>query len=224
MIKKAILLLIALTACASASAQGVEYFFSVLPNKYLSQLDKSKRQVMLVNARNKKDSTIVNNYAGKSKLLILDEENEYLRVQLSSQGHLAAKRFMLADGEPIFALCTWTCSPACDGELAFFKGNDLLPMPSALYAPLIPLSNFFISDSLAANGITNENIIDQFDMLFVRYEAQQHSDSLLVILDNETYLGEKDFKKWRERMKGDRLPLVWNGTEFTIGEAFFEKR
>lgn len=224
MVKKAILLLATLAVCTSASAQGVEFFFSTLPNKYLSQLDQPKRQVLLNNARGKKDSTITNNYAGKSRLLVFDEENEYLRVQLSAQGNLSAKKFALPDGDPLFALCTWTCSPACDGDLAFFKGKNLTPTVSKNYAPNIPLTDFFISDSLNTNNITSENIKECFDMLLLRYEAQQYSDTILVIFDNETYLGEEAFEKWKRRMKGDRLPLVWKGNEFVIGEAFFEKK
>lgn len=225
MTKKITTILLTLIAYTSiATAQGVEFFFTTLPNKYLSQLDQSKRQLLLNNFRSKKDSSITNNYAGKSKLLILDEGNEYIRIQLSEQGNLSAKKFALPNGEPIYALCSWTCSPACDGDLAFFKGSNLTPMNSNNYVPPIPFKDFFITDSLIANNIKAEKIEESFDMLFIRYEAQQYSDTIIAILDNETYIGEKDFEKWKRRMKGDRIPLVWNGNEFLIGEAFFEKK
>lgn len=225
MIRKILFILFALIALNSQiNAQGIEFFFSTLPNKYLVQLDQTKRQVLLNKFRNQKDSTILNNYMGESKLLICDEENEYIRMQTSSQGNWAAKKFTLPDGEPLFALCNWVCAPACDGDLSFFKGNNITPVKSNNFVPLLQFKDFFIADSLLAYDINPDKVEDCFDMIFVHYEPQQNSDTLLVIIDNETYMGEKDFAKWRRRMKGNKLPLIWKGNEFAIGEAFFDEK
>ncbi len=225
MTKKTILLGILLALLTTmANAQGVEFFISTLPNKYLPQLEQSQRQVLLNNYRNKKDSSINNTYGGKSRLLIYDEEKEYIRINLSQQGNLAAKKFTMSDGESLFALCTWTCSPACDGDLSFFKGSNLTPTISKNFIPNLYLKDFFILDSLTANNINADKLEESFDILFIRYEVQQQSDTILAILGNETYIGEKSFEKWKRRMKGDRIPLVWENDEFKIGEAFFEKK
>ncbi|HOI26687.1 MAG TPA: DUF3256 family protein [Paludibacteraceae bacterium] len=209
----------------SANAQGVEYFFITLPNKYLMQLSNSQRQLMITNMREgKKDSSVVNNYGGKSSLVAFNEQNEYIQVKLSSQGNFAAKKFMMPDSSALFAMSFWLCSPACDGEIAFFKGKSLTEVSGKELLPQIKISDFFDKDSLSANEVTSNELENTFDANFIHYELlNDNSNTILVCFDNETYLSKDTFKRWKKMMKGDRLPFTWMNGRFVKGEAYFSK-
>ncbi|MCB9017695.1 MAG: DUF3256 family protein [Paludibacteraceae bacterium] len=209
----------------STKAQGIEYFFITLPNQYISQLSSGQRQLLITNVREgKKDSSVVNNYGGKSTLVRFNEKTEFIQVKLSSQGNFSAKKFTMPDSSSLFAMGFWLCSPACDGDLAFFHEKSMKEATITEILPTIHISDFFNEDSLAANNLKKEQIDTKFDANFIHYELQENSDDIFVYFDNETYLGEVAFKRWKKMMKGNRLILKWEDGHFVKDEVSFSNK
>jgi len=204
-------------------AQNIGEFFVSLPERYLSQLSSDQRQELLNRSKNKKDSTIVNNYGGRSRLLAFDDEHNYIKVQISEQGFFEAKKWILKDSTSLFAASFWVCSPACDGGISFFKNNYIPTMFGKDQFPSIDISDFFNRDSLAAKGISENELKNRFDMFFVRFEFQPDGNDILVINDNRSYMNEEDYEKWRSYLKGDRLLLIWKDGYFEKGEVYFRE-
>jgi len=203
-------------------AQNVDDFFVYLPGSYMSQLSPDQRIELLNKARNKKDSAIVNSYGGVAKLLAFDPVNNYIKVQTSRQGFLEAKKWLLEDSTPLFAVSFWSCSPACDGGMGFFN-NDYMPvMLDKNQFPIVEISDFFNRDSLAAEGISEEDFKNRFDLFLVRFEFQPAGNDILAINDNESYMNKEDYEKWRPFLKGNRLPLIWKNGRFEKGKAYFK--
>ena len=197
-------------------AQNIGEFFVSLPESYLSQLSSDQRRELLDRSKNKKDSTIINNYGGRSRLLAFDDERNYIKVQISEQGFFEAKKWILKDSTFLFATTFWVCAPACDGEISFFKDNYAPAMFGKDQFPSVDVSDFFNRDSLAAKGISEDELKNRFDIFFVRFEFQPDGDDILVINDNQGYMNKEDYEKWGSCLKGDRLRLIWR-------DGYFEK-
>lgn len=226
MVKKFFFLLILFHAVAcSIQAQGIDYFIMTLPEKYLGQIPLSQRQMLMNNIKNgKKDSIIPNRFGGTSKLLCYDEKKEYIKIQTSSQGTITAKKIFLKDNTPLYAMSFDVCSPACDGELSFYKGEKLQYFSMDNFMPEIKVIDFFDKDSLVANGYKEEDAEDIFEALFFVYKIDRDSDNLTLILDNEKYLGKELFGRWKPLMRGNCMRLKWNGRTYNKGEVFFDEK
>ena len=204
-------------------AQSIGDFFVFLPEGYLSQLSSDQRQELLNRSKNKKDSTIINNYGGRSRLLAFDDENNYIKVQTSGQGFFEAKKWTLKDSTSLFAMSFWVCSPACDGGISFFKDNYAPAMFGKNQFPGVDVSDFFNRDSLTAKEISENELRNKFDIFFVRFEFQPTGNDILAINDFQRYMNKEDYEKWKPFLKGDCLPLVWKNGYFEKGEAYFRK-
>ena len=202
-------------------AQNIDDFFVFLPD-YLSQLSSDQRMELLSKARNKKDSVVINNYGGKSKLLAFDLANNYIKVQTSEQGFFEAKKWMLDDSTPLFAMSFWVCSPACDGGISFFKNDYASAAFDNGQFPNIEVSDFFNKDSLAAKEISEDDFKNKFDLFFIRFEFQPAGNDILVINDNKSYINKEDYEKWKSCLKGNCLPLIWKDGRFEKGEVYFK--
>ena len=204
------------------SAQDIGDFFVSLPESYLSQLSSNQRSELLNRVKNKKDSTIMNNYGGRSRLIAFDDENNYLKVQTSEQGFFEAKRWTLKDSSSLFAMSFWVCGPACDGVISFFK-NDYSPIMIVKEFPHVKVSDFFNQDALAAGGISESDFKNRFDIFFIRFEFQPDGNDIFAINDNETYMNNEDYERWKPFLKGNCLPLIWKDGYFEKGEAHFRE-
>ena len=221
--KKIVFSLYFLLFSFSFFAQGIDDFFVFLPGSYLSQLSSDQRLELLDKAQNKKDSAVVNNYGGTSRLLAFDPVNNYIKVQLSGQGFFEAKKWMPEDSSPLFAMSFWVCSPACDGGISFFKNDYTSVMFNDKQFPSVKISDFLNRDSLAAKEISEGDFKNRFDMFLVRFEFQPAGNDILVINDNESYMSKEDYEKWRPFFKGNTLPLIWKNGRFEKGEAYFRE-
>jgi hypothetical protein len=201
-------------------AQNIDDFFVFLPD-YLGQLSPDQRMELLNKARNKKDSVIINNYGGKSTLLAFDIANNYIKVQTSEQGFFEAKKWMLDDSTPLFAMSFWVCGPACDGGISFFKNDYASAAFDNRQFPSVEASDFFDRDSLAAKEISEDDFKNKFDLFFIRFEFQPVGNDILVINDNESYMNKEDYEKWKSCLKGNCLPLVWKNGRFEKGEVYW---
>ena len=202
-------------------AQNIGDFFVSLSESYLSQLSSDQRQELLNRSKNKKDSTIINSYGGKARLLAFDEENNYIKVQTSGQGFFEAKKWTLKDSTFLFGTSFWVCSPACDGGISFFKSNYSPLIFGKNQFPNIEITDFFDQDSLAAKEISGSDLKNKFDIFFIRFEFQPNGNDILVINDNRSYMSKEDYEKWKPFLKGDRLLLIWRNGYFEKGEVYF---
>ncbi|MDR1730272.1 MAG: DUF3256 family protein [Prevotellaceae bacterium] len=201
-------------------AQNISDFFFYLPNDYLSQLNQAQRMELLTN-QDKSDSVVINNYGGKARLLTLDNERNYIKIQTSEQGFFEAKKWTLKDSSSLFAMSFWVCSPACDGGISFFKNNYTPLMFDKNQFPSVEISDFFDRDSLAAKEISEADFKNRFDIFFVRFELQPNSCDILVINDNRTYMNQEDYQKLKPFLKGDCLTLIWKEGRFEKGKVYF---
>lgn len=201
-------------------AQNIDDFFVFLPD-YLSQLSSDQRLELLNEVRNKKGSTVVNNYGGKSKLLAFDPVNNYIKIQTSEQGFFEAKKWILEDSTQLFAMSFWVCSAACDGGISFFKSNYAPVMFDKTQFPNVEISDFFDKDSLAAKEIPENDLKNKFDMFFIRFEFQPAGNDILVINDNKSYMNKEDYEKWKSCLKGNSLLLIWKNGRFEKGEVYW---
>jgi len=215
--KKTISIFIFLIFSLPFFAQGISDFFIYLPESYFSQLNPDQRRKLL------NDSTVTNNYGGKSTLLALNEENNYIKVQTSGQGFFEAKKWTLKDSTALFAMSFWVCSPACDGGISFFKENYTPAMRDKNQFPSIKISDFFNRDSLAAKEISENDFKNRFDIFFIRFELQPSGNDILVIHDIQNYMNKEDYEKWKPFLKGNRLRLIWRDGYFEKGEVYFRE-
>jgi hypothetical protein len=203
-------------------AQNIDDFFMFLPGSYMSQLNADQRRELL-NKRNKKDSAVINNYGGIAKLLAFDPVNNYIKIQTSGQGFFEAKKWILEDSTPLFAMSSWVCSPACDGGIGFFKSDYTPVIFDEKQFPRVKITDFFNRDSLAAKEISESDLKNRFDLFLARFEFQPAGNDILVINDNESYMNKEDYEKWRPLLKGNTLPLIWKNGRFEKGEAYFRE-
>ena len=204
-------------------AQNIGEFFVFLPDQHLILLSSDQRLELINEAFIKKDSTVSNIYGGKSKLLIFDTENSHIKVQTSQQGFFEVKKWIVEDSIPLFATNFWVCSPACDGEIRFFK-NNYTPLPATEnYFPEITFSDFLNKDSLAARELLKDDFKGKFDLFFIHYEFQPDGDDIFVINENEKYMNSEDYEKLKPFLAGNCLRLTWKGGHFEKGKAYFRE-
>jgi hypothetical protein len=220
--KKIIFLLLFSVLPLTIHANDIQEFFTSLPESYLSQLSHDQRIELLQKVRNGKDSSIVNNYGGTSRLLTIDKQNIFLEIQLSDQGFMQAKKWDMKDSSSLYALSYWVCSPACDGTISFFK-SDYAPTPlTKKDFPEIKIQDFINLDAVSADKLTIADIENKFDIFFIRFEFEENGNNIIVINDNKQYMNKADYEKLKPYLKGDRLTLRWNNGKFVKGEPYFE--
>jgi len=218
--KKIIFLFSLLAFSSPFQAEDVSDFFFYLPDSHLSQLNQSQRMELLTN-KGKNDSSVINNYGGKARLLAFDNKHNYIKIQTSEQGFFEVKKWTLKDSSSLFAMSVWVCSPACDGGISFFKNNYTPLMFDKNQFPSVEISDFFNRDSLSAKGISEEDFKKRFDIFFLRFEFQPTGNNILAINDNRNYMNKNDYDKLKPFLKGDCLPLIWKDGRFEKGEVYF---
>jgi len=204
-------------------AQTIGEFFVFLPDQHLILLNSAQRMELINDALNKKDSTVLNSYGGRSKLLIFDADNHHIKVQTSRQGFFEVKKWTLGDSVSLFATNTWVCSPACDGAIQFLKSNYTPLHATGNLLPEITISDFLNKDSIAARDLLEEDVKNKFDLFFIYYEFLPAENDILAINDNEKYMNSEDYKKLKPCLAGNALRLTWNGKRFEKGKAYFKE-
>jgi hypothetical protein len=221
---KKIILFLSLSILTFLShANDIDQFFILLPESYLSQLSHDQRLELIQKVQNGKDSSIINNYGGFSRLLTINDQKTFLEVQLSKQGSFQAKKWSLGDSLSLYAMSSWVCSPACDGIISFFKNNyEPIPLTEKDF-PEIKLRDFLNLDKISSEHITVPELENKFDIFFLRFEFEKNGDNIIVINDNKKYMNDTDYEELKPYLKGDRLPLIWKNGSFVKGEPYFEK-
>lgn len=197
-----------LSLCLSQAQTMEQYMAHMMPSSTQLKQDQVA-QLLAKGELGYLPGSVVNLYGDTSRLLAYEKDN-YALIQLSDQGYVSVKKWVLDNATEMCGFSSWVCGDMCDGwwRLQTLKGD-------AFYFPTITLSDFFDQDSLAADGISADSLSGKFEMVFMHCEFGR-SDSVHIYCDTERYLEAERRKEYAKYFKGNRVTLLPKGDRFSI--------
>ena len=218
--KKILIYIILSASVFCVSAQNIEQVFINFPDLYIPLLSKEKRAELLFNHNVAKTDTIVNNFKGTSKLLILDTENNFLKLELTEKSKFEMKIWTLNDTVRFVGFSHTVCAPVCDSRVAFFNMNfKRLDTDKNQMFPDIAIQDFLNKEKIAADGKNLENMVKKHDALFATITFQPNSDNILLKSHAKEFLSAEVYADIEPYLIGNFIELIFENGIFKKGVA-----
>lgn len=197
-----------LSVCLSWAQTMEHYMAHMMPTSTQLKQDQLS-QLLAMGDLQFKQATVLNLYGDTTRLLAYEEDN-YALVQLSDQGYVSVKKWMMDDTTIVWGFSSWVCGTMCDGWWRLQSSNA-----SPVAFPTIDIADFYDKEALSADGMTADSLSAKFEMIFLHCEFGK-SDSVYVYCDTERYLEADRRKEYAKYFKGNRVTLLPVAGRFQI--------
>ncbi len=188
-------------SCCLAWAQTMEQYMShMMPSSTQLKQDQLA-QLLSMGSMHFKQAAVANMYGDTTRLLSYEADN-YALVQLSDQGYVSVKKWVMNDTTQVWGFSSWVCGPMCDGWWRLQPSAN-----QSISCPTIEITDFFDKEALASDGWSADSLASRFEMVFLHCEFSQ-GDSLYIYCDTERYLEADRRKEYAKYFKGNRVTLL----------------
>ena len=193
-------------------ASLIERVFTNMPDEYYLFQSSEQRSELLKSHKRNDTTGVRNRFGGKSYILDLHEENEFLRIRNTNISTLEMKIWTMNSGEPILGVNIITCSSACDSDIAFF--NHKWEHVNKLF-PSLQLTDFLNWTQLFNDNKSIDEILAAFDIVFFHYSFSKTSTDIEAELHLDKNKSEEEIAQLMPYLN-TKLILRWNGAQFVI--------
>lgn len=202
----AIILLLGIVPIASAQSL-IEKAFVSMPDEYYLSLSKDTRKEMLAAYQKDTNYQAQNKFKGKSSIIAIDPENDYMAIKNSDQAFIELKLLHGKDSTINIAVNFTACGPLCDSHIGFFASNWQL-----LKAPLLPsptILDFLDIDKIKKAGKDPNTIAEQFDIILIQSRFLNHTNNIESELNSDKLMDKEVAERLLPFLKGKKLLFTW---------------
>jgi hypothetical protein len=221
--KKLLFVFFLLFCLQTINAQKIESVFINIPENYMPLLSKEKRSDLLARYNLAEIDTITNNFGGKSKLLVLDKENNFLKLSLTNKSFFELKIWTKSDSTQMFGFVHTVCGPVCDSNLGFFSLDfQRLDLKEGDIFPNFAVKDFFDAEKIKSEGLNIEDLVTKYDMLFATIEIMPEENDIFLISNSKEFLPKEIYSEIKPYLLGDKVRFIWKNGFFEKGEIVWK--
>jgi hypothetical protein len=210
--KRNLLVILLVIISSSMWANSIEKIFVTIPDEFYMFQTNDARGDLVKAYKNGDTLGVKNRFGGKSLLIELNDEQNYLKVRNTSISTLEMKLWHTSAGTDIVGVNIVTCVPLCDSNVGFF--TDKWQYVKDVIFPKVTLTDFLDTDAIAKDGKKLEAIIAAFNMAFFQYSFLKENTDILVELHVDTSKEGSNYDSLKQYLKGTKITFVWQNDTF----------
>ncbi len=188
----------------------VERAFLSMPDEYYLSLSHKKRREMLDAFRTDTAAMVQNRFGGQSRILQLDEANNFLSVQNSKSGTVQLKVLTTNDSTAYVALVFTACAPVCDAHIGFYDSSWQLLRTSLLQA--VSINDFLDEEKIKADGKNLQTVVEQFDIIFLQYDFI--GNDIQTKLNSKHFMEADNYKQLQPYLRSETVLFKWKNGKY----------
>ena len=201
------LLIFALSSVCGQVSDVANAFINI-SDEYYQTVNREQRQLLVRDFVSGSRSGIVNQLRGRTKILDLRPENDWMRIRNSESATLEVKLLRI-NGQVRFNVLVFTaCAPVCSSHVGLFDaGWNLLQVP---ILPEVSVEQFLDPDAVAQSGLSLSSVLARFDFPMITYTFADDGQSLSVELQSEQLADDESRPALAKFLATRRMTFFWD--------------
>lgn len=182
--------------------------FVNIPDEYYQTVNQEQRQLLINNYTAGDRDGIANQLRGRTRILDLRPETDWMRVQNSESASLEIKLLRI-NGQVRFNVLIFTaCGPVCSSHVGLFDPNWNLLQVRII--PELTIEQFLDQEAVARSGKSLQTLIARFGFPMITYSFAEDGQTLSVELLSEELADEESKKTLSGFLATRRMTFVWD--------------
>ncbi|MDR0823728.1 MAG: DUF3256 family protein [Prevotella sp.] len=203
-------IIFAILATYSASAQNIGEVFLTMPESIVFGLDAAAKEKLMLNPKDTAEVVVERGEFGEVRRLALSAD--FVSLRTSEAGATQIKLLPLVNDSKIICVVKTVCAKVCDSRVQFYT-TKWIPIPQG---DLFPKKDkgWFIKPDVDRDSQDFQNACAALDMNPISIRLSPDDTSLEAEYDIKDYLGTDDYNKIEPYLTGVPKKFVWDKSSY----------